>query len=44
MLVDEESAVNLMTLSVFKALNKSPTDLKRVSTPLEGLGGISVPV
>ena len=43
-LVDDGSPINLMTLNVFKLLNRSTTDLKRVSTPLVGLGGISVPV
>ena len=42
-LVDDGSAVNLMTFNVFKALGKYITDLRRVSNPVVGLGGTSVP-
>ncbi|XP_050207596.1 uncharacterized protein LOC126657019 [Mercurialis annua] len=38
-LVDEVSAVNLLTLQVFRGIRGSVTDLRQVSVPLVGLGG-----
>ena len=44
MLVDDGSAVNLLTFEVYVALGLSPNKLRPVYTPIIGLGGKQVPI